>query len=405
MKFQSYPSLFLILTLSLLSAFIYAEEKKTLSAGGYKVIGAAQEYLQQNKVKEAIQILRSALPKLKNKPYDTAVALQTLGYAFYELEDRKNARVAFIKAVELNTLPIEINQQLEYNILQIYTFDEDYKQAEAYLEKWLAKKPELSKDSNMLAATIYYNLNKYNKMIPFVQNAIKQSKSFDKTLYQLLAAAYIETKAYSKAAAVYEKIVARLPDEKQHWLQLVSIYHSANQYNKALSVSELAYKKGVFKDEAQIRNLSNFYLYNNIPLKAAELLEKEMKLGNISRTQENIELLANSWILAQEEKKAIDVLDEFLSQNSNADLQFRLGQLYYEVNDWKNAITTLQSFKEVNTGHKDFPKALMLLGISAYEMDDFRLSKNAFSLAVRHKESRSDAQKWLKQLETVKADS
>ena len=401
---MSYRTLFLSFVFSFLllgSVTAPAEEKKALSASSYKVISRAQDLLQKKEAKQAIQKIRSLLPKIKNNPYDLAVAYQTLGYAFYEAKDRKNARVAFIKAVESKQLPAEINQQLEFNILQMYAFDEDYQKAATYLEQWLAKKPTLNKDANILAATIYYNLKRYKKMIPFVQRAIKLSPSFDKSLYQLLAAAYIETKNYKKAADVYEIFIQREPNNQEHWQQLVSIYQLSKQYKKALSVGELAYKKGVMKSEKQILNLANNYLYNKIPLKAAELMQKEIANGKISRNKTNIELLANSWILAQEEEKAISVLNSYLANNNNSDMLFRLGQLYYEVSDWPNTIKTLNTFKETAKKHPSMSKALMLLGIAAYENKDLKLSENAFKQALRYQDSRNDAEVWLKQLRTV----
>lgn len=402
MKLRPLFSIVFFLSFSFYSFAVHAEGQ-SLSSLSYKVISAAQESLSNGQPKDAIKKIRPLLSKIKDKPYDQAVAFQTLGFAFYEAKDSKNAKAAFAKAIGLNVLPNDVQQKLLFNLTKIYSLDNDDKQAKTYLEKWLNTKPKMDADGSLLAAMVYYNLQQYQSMIPHLKSAIKLKKNAPINWYELLGSAYIQIKQYKNAASVYEALVRKKSTDKQLWLQLATIYQLANNSKKSLAISELAYKKGLFQ-EKEILNLANNYNYHSMPFKAGSLLEKELSNGSIKRTKKTMELLANSWILAQEHNKAINTLVTISKNNPSSDIKFRLGQLYYETEQWKQAIDALKTVVE-DKNYKFRSKALLFLGIAAYENNDMTLSERSFTRALSYKQTRSSAEQWLRQLKTKQANS
>ncbi len=402
MKIRLLLSASILLTLTAFSSVSLAKEQ-ALSSLSYKVISAAQESLSAGQPKEAIKKIRPLLSKIKDKPYDQAIAFQTLGFAFYEANDSKNAKAAFAKAISLNVLPKDVQQKLLFNLTKIYSLDNDDKQAKIYLEKWLNTKPKMDTDGYILAAMVYYNLQQYQSMIPHLKSAIKLKKNAPTNWYELLGSAYIQIKQYKNAASVYESLVRKKPTEKQLWLQLATIYQLANNSKKSLAISELAYKKGLF-NEKEILNLANSYNYHNMPFKAGTLLEQELSNGSIKRTKKTLELLANSWILAQEQTKAIKTLTTISKNSPSSDISFRLGQLYYETEKWDKAIAAFKTVVE-DKDYKLRSKALIFLGIAAYEQNELALSEKSFTRALSYKQTRNHAEQWLRQLKSKQANS
>ena len=393
---------FVILANFLLPNFSFAADQ-ALSSLSYKVLSAAQEQLDNGQHVEAIKTIRPLLKKIQDKPYDQAVAYQTLGFAFYAANDSKNAKAAFIKAASLNSLPADIQQKLLFNVTKILTLDEDYKTANTYLKKWMDTKPKMDSDGHILAAMIYYNLEQYKAMVPHLKSAISLNKNAPLNWRELLASAYIQLKQYKNAAAVYEQLVRIKPNQKQLWIQLATIYQLANNSKKALAVTELAYKNNLL-DENEIFDLANNYLYHNMPYKAGNLLSSNLANNNIKANRSNLELLANSWILAQETDKAISALKTLSEVSNDTEISFRLGQMYYENNQWQEAVNTLKPVvKDKNFESRS--KALLILGISAYEINDIALSENAFSKAMAYKETKDNARQWLRQIENKKPNS
>ncbi len=373
-----------------------AGQEQTLSESSYQIINESQQLMTNDQPRDAIKILKILLKQIQDKPYDLAVTYQMLGHAYYQTNDTKNARQAFINAAEINKLPKNIQHELELNIARLLAFDESYKEALKYLEKWLEYEPDPNADAHLLAATIFYHLNDYNKMIPHLNNAISKTNKVPMNWYELLASAYIQTKQYSNAANIFEKLVRLEPTKKQNWMQLMAAYQLAKQDKRSLAINELAYKKG-FLDKQQIISLANTYLYLDIPIKAAMLLEKEIQKGKLTTSKSNLELLANSWMLAHEKTKAISALEKITETDRDPELFFRLGQLYYESSQWEKAIEHLSQVIS-HDNKEQTAQALLLTGIAFYELNDQELSRDSFTKALSYKKTREHARWWLQQL-------
>ncbi|MCZ6803605.1 MAG: hypothetical protein O7D86_06680, partial [Proteobacteria bacterium] len=198
-----------------------------------------------------------------------------------------------------------------------------------------------------------------------------------------------------------EIMINKYPDTDSYWLQLVAVYQQNKQEKKALAISELAYEKGILKGD-DIIQLAQTYLYLQLPLEAATMLDSEINNGTIDSSKANIELLSNSWLLAHDEEKAAFTLEQYVSKFNDISLHYKLAHIYVELENWdkaKNTLETVVTDKNITTQPKIEATAWLLLGISSYHKKDTVRSTQALNKALAFEETRDQAKWWLNQIE------
>jgi len=377
------------------------DKQYLLSKETYDLLNVTRIAMEENSYHTVIQNLTVYLDKENLKSYDKAVINQTLGYAYNAQENYKRSIESFIKAVRSDALPVKVTHELTYIIAQLYIHAEKYTEGLSYLDKWFEKESNPSSEAHLLAASAYYQINQFKKLIPHAKYAIEKSDAPQQSWYELLIAGYYETKMYRDAALLLETMINKYPDNDSYWLQLVAVYQQNKQETKALAISELAYEKGILKGD-DIIQLAQTYLYLQLPLEAAAILDSEINNGTIDSSKANIELLSNSWLLAHDEEKAAFTLEQYVSKFNDISLNYKLAHIYVELENWdkaKNTLETVVTDKNITTQPKIEATAWLLLGISSYHKKDTVRSTQALNKALAFKETRDQAKWWLNQIE------
>jgi predicted Zn-dependent protease len=382
----------------------YAKEKEyLLDQDTHSVLAEAHKLMEAGKNTEALNKLNKLATSAKIKDYDAAVVYQTMGFAENGLNNFKNAAANFIKSLSYNALPDKVTHNLLYSTAQLLIHIEKPKEGLDYLSKWFVNEPKPKPDAHILAATAYYYTENYKQLIVHADKAIMLSNKPPLNWYELLLAGYYETKDYKNAAAVLESIIAKFPEKTNYWMQLAGIYQHLQQERKALALYELAYTKELLKKE-EIIQLIKTYRYLEMPYKAATLLEKEMAIGDIEPNKEMLTLLVDSWILAQENEKAKSVFLEIIKKFNDDTARLRLGQLYLESEEWKEAIDVL------NVSLKSNDKTLiskinLLLGIAQYHSDNLSDATRAFTNSLSDASTEEQAKWWLEHLKKTSRET
>ncbi len=377
------------------------DKQYLLTKETYDLLYVVRAAMEENSYHTAIQKLTVYMDEENIKAYDKAVINQTLGYAYNAQENYKRSIESFVKAVSTNALPDKVTHELMYIIAQLYIHSEKYEEGLAYLNKWFEKESSPASEAHLLAASAYYQINQFKKLIPHAKSAIEISDAPQQSWYELLLAGYYETRMYRDAALLLETMINKYPDNNSYWLQLVAVYQQNKQEKKALAISELAYEKGILKGD-NIIQLVQTYLYLQLPLEAAEILDSEINNGTVRPSKENIELLSNSWLLAHDEEKAALVLERHVAKINDISLNFKLAHIYVDLENWDKAEQTLETVvtdKNITTQPKIESTAWLLLGISSYHRENTVRSKQALNKALAFKETRDHARWWLNQIE------
>ena len=374
-----------------------AEEEKAppISSWLYKQLTKTEKLISSQAYPQARKKLAKIIPELKDESYEQALALRSLS-SVYALENNyRKAAQSLEQCLASQALPEKQQQQALLNLGQLYMATEQYQKAVNTLQPWVEKNPTHSNQQvSVLLANAYAQLKQYRKALPYIEQAIKQSKKPQESWFQLNLALHYELENYSAAARILKKLIANYPNKKAYWLQLAATYQQLNRFKQALNIQDLAYRKGYLRTEAQILQLFNLYMYNKQPYQAANLLAKELKSQRVKKNSAHWELLASAWTNAREYEQAIAALEKASSLNNKGELYLQLARIHVEQELWQDAIAaTNKALKK--GGLKQTGEAYILLGMSLYETEQLSAAKSAFQKARKYKKTRKSATQWL----------
>lgn len=377
------------------SADSQTKDQPALTRESYDVLNSVRELMEKNKYPEAESKLRQLLDTNPDR-YDEAVTWQTLAHIYISTNDYRKAADCFIKSVKFDVLPENVTHEIFYNIAQLLAATSRYKESLEYLLPWFEREPSPGADAHILAASVYYEMKDYIHMISHVQAAIKLSPKPDKTLYDMLLTGYYQTEDFKQAGNLLEKMIVLYPDDGNYWTQLAATYQLSKQYRKALAMYELALKKGLL-DETNTLRLVHLYLQEDLPYKAASLLSEKIDTGFLQKTADNLELLANSWLLARETSNAITALSHLANIKNDPDIYYRIGRLHFDRENWEDAISSLEKAIKIDNPDKQ-AESYLLMGIAAYHLGQTTQSSRALNEALSREITREQAKWWLNKL-------
>ncbi|WP_296296349.1 tetratricopeptide repeat protein [Rheinheimera sp.] len=324
-----------------------------------KAIGKAYELYSADQISEAIAVLSGIEP---TAAFDKAYLYKFLGTLYAEKDPAKSLNM-LTQAAKLDVLSFNDQAQLYRTIADLNLGAKKYQEALNNYNKWMDFTGETNPDVYMRIANCYYEMKQYNKVIAPADAAIALMKTPKKDPYIMKLGAYYENKQIKKAIEVLETMVVVFPDDKQWWVQLGNFYNLDEQYGKALAAVDLAYKQGYLKTENEIKLLANLYNNNNIPHRAAALLEKHMKAGLLKKDRSVLSSIASSYNSSRDFDKAAFYYGELAKLENDGETYRRQGLSYLMAGKQPEAISALQKALEV--GVKDKGKVHTAL-IEAY---------------------------------------
>jgi len=377
-----------------------AEEKSPpISPWLYKQLTKTEALVSNQAYPQARQKLEKIIPELEDKSYEKALALRSLS-SVYALENNYvQAAKSLEQCLATHALPENQQQQALLNLGQLYMATEHYQKAVNILQPWVQKNPSnADQQVSVLLANAYTQLKQYRKALPYIEQAIKQSKKPQESWFQLNLALHYELENYSAAVDILKKLITNYPDKKAYWLQLATVHQQLNQFAQALTIQDLAYKKGYLQTESEILQLFNLYLYNKQPYQAANVLSKELNSQRVKKNSAHWELLASAWTNAREYKQAIAALEKASDLNDKGELYLQLARIHAEQELWQDAISAIN--KALKKGDLKQPGgAYILLGMSLYETEQLSAAKAAFRKASLYKKTKQSAEQWLNYME------
>ena len=375
------------------------QTKKVKSVGkwAYKRLNEAHEALAAEKYGEAISTLNEMKGNSKLNEHEQALMWQTFGYVYSAQGKYKQSVDAFEKCLALGGLPEVAQLNTMYNLAQLYVVRESYQKAADTFGKWFAVSQNPPAEAHYMYAIPLLQLKRKKQALEQAEQALAKAKTPKEPWLQLALSLYFENKRYKDAARVLEILVTRFP-KKQYWMQLSAVYSEMNQHKKALGALEMAYLQGMLQDDRELTNLAQLYLYNEVPYKAARVLEKGMADGHVKGTAKAYELLANSWLNARERDKAMKPLERAAKASSKGQLYLRLAQVQIDREQWAPARNSLR-MALAKGGLPDRGAAQFLLGIAAVSDSQWEEAKTAFEASAEYEDRKQSSLEWLAHIE------
>lgn len=340
-----------------------------------KAIGKAFELYNANQISEAIALLE---PITATTDFDKAFRAKFLGSLYVEKNPAKAARY-LEEAIKYDVLSFTDQASAIRNLADLSIMDKQYEKAVKHYNAWLDFTGELNPDVEMRIANCYYELKQFAKVIAPSDRAIAHYKEPKKGPYDMKFGAYYELKQNKKAIEVLEQIVTIFPNDKQSWVYLGNFYAMDEQYDRALAVINMAYKQGYLTKESEIKLLAQLYSNNNVPYKAAVLLEKHMKAGLVKKDRSNMLSIASSFNAARNFKQAADYFGQVAQAENDGDLYRRQGNALLLANETDKAVVAL--LKALDNGVKDKGKVHADLLVAYFDQGKLKEANRHAQLA------------------------
>mgnify|MGYP006161582899 FL=1 len=205
-----------------------------------------------------------AIQKCIEKEPKNAAFQYELGKNYLSQKNYVDAENAFKKAVELD------NKQRWYwnGLYDVYYQTRDYQKSIPVVEKLIEFDEHMKED----LVSLYMNTNQHGKAFELLKNMEAKSKlSSTMEFYKLKLQ---ETNAYSKPQKEQlEEAIRKNPKVEQNYIDLIVLYTSFNQEDKAFEVAKLLEKEIPNSDWAHV-SLVKFHLNNNDGTNASKSMFK-----------------------------------------------------------------------------------------------------------------------------------
>ena len=333
------------------------------------------------------------------------------GYSFFNSKNKKEATLYFNKVVN----SAEYGSQAKYYLGFMAYEGDDYKEATKYFdavsgeekykeklsyyqadmnfklgnfqkaidlgEKAMAKSTPLEKSElNKIIGESYFNLKKYDKAIPYLENYKGKKGKWNNTDFYQLGFAYYEQKEYDKAISQFNKIIGGKDFVAQNgYYHLGQSYLNLNKKQEALNAfknaSEMDFDASL-KQEASLNYAKLSYeignSYQSVP---AVLMDFIKKYPNNANNSELERLLIDSYISSKNYKEALVLLEKNSAPENKAAYQkvlFYSGLELYTDGDYEQA---LRLFTKATKEQKDVAitaRVTFWKGETEYVLDDFK---------------------------------
>jgi tetratricopeptide (TPR) repeat protein len=374
------------------------EEKaaSTMSEAVYHGVDEATKLIAEKKYADAI----AKLTKLTDtgSDFDKAVVYYNLGFAHSSKNDYASAADAFAKAVGFKSLPQQQQEQLQFNLGQIYIVagkhDEGIKALLEYISN--ACKPPPA-EAHIFLANALVERKRYQEAVPHIDQALTKAKAPQQSWYEMKLAVNYELKDFKACAQTLVQLIGMAPTKPDYWKQLSSMFFEMKSDVEALAVLSLADRQGFIDKPNERKNLYNVYMMLDLPFKAGTFMQESIEKGKVPADEANLESVADAWINARESTRAETTLRKLASMSEKGEYFFKLGAMFGDNEQWKESREMLRKALDKG-GIKRTGEAWMRLAVAEYNLKDTPSAVAALQKAVTFDETKKQASEWLRHL-------
>jgi len=156
--------------------------------------------------------------------------------------------------------------------------------------------------------------------------------------------------------------------------------------------------QGMLTTTKELSSMAQLYLYHDVPIKAAEILQAGMDDDSIEKTEKNYELLAQAYMSSREWTKAIAPLTRAAEMSDEGRFYEQLAESYLQDEEWARAEANL--IKALDKGGLDNEaNSWLLLGIARTRIEKYADAIKAFRKAGDDDDLAKDAFRWIRSIE------
>lgn len=369
-----------------------------IDAKTFEKLMKAQELTEDGNHDEALAELDILKNKGRISGYGKAQMWNFYAYIYASKEDYVNAIRAYTEVIAIEETPQALALQAKYTIAQLNFQLEKFDLCIQYMNEWLQSTVKATPTAHIMLAQAHYQLKNYDNALVNVDKAVtletQAGRKVKENWLRLKSALYYDKGDYTNTAKTYEQLVQLYP--KTNYLkQLAGMYGELGKDSRRLAVFDSIYMNGELTKSGDILNLAYMYLGQDVPYKAAKIIEKGLNDKIIERTKKNVETLGNAWAQANQHDKAIPVLEEAAKLSEEGKLFARLAGVYFDAGDYQKAANASKNAAEKGS-LKNPGNNYLLMGMSYSNIKKHSDALQAFRLAKKTKSILKDARAWEK---------
>lgn len=386
------------------STFAFAQE--AIQQWVYNMLERAQLNIDNGNLEQAEKTYKDYADRsYSSNSYDHFVVLRTYAY-FLLSQDRNDEALVYLKRADMKRrMPPYDVFMLKFTLGQVLYVDGQRDEAKKSFLEWIRIGTEnefdLVPEGYATLATIYAQDEEWDNALKYITLALENSSTFVENWAQLKFAIHNEKKQYMEALEVAQDLVRFKPKNKSYIDQMAGIYNIIRFEEESLASLEFKLQQDLLKKPSEYINLANFYLYKNLPIDSAKVIEKGLKLGFLENNIKHNELLSNAYIIAKDFKNAIRALIKVTKISDDSKYDYRIGQIYLQNSEYQNAIKFLDLARKKGWNAK--PGSLeMLIGICYIELDDFKNARIELAKAANFGKE-EDVEPWINYIDSTES--
>ncbi|WP_133469300.1 tetratricopeptide repeat protein [Paraglaciecola marina] len=355
-----------------------------------KKVGQALEFYNNDQVTEALDVLYEIET---SDGFDRAFTDRFIGNLLATQNGQGKKSIEFLsKAVASNELNDSDQVGTIKLIADLSLQEEEYDDAIKWYNQWMDVTCKEDFDAYFRISNAYYQTGKFAEIIEPINKAISLADKPNKTAYALKMTSYYNRKMYKETIAVQEDIVRLFAEDKAQWTQLGFFYLLVEDNKKALSTFEVAYGQGYLTKAAEIKALSQLYTMNDIPIKAAKILEEHIESGLIEKDAKMLTSIATSYQQAKEFKEAASYYEQSALLSSDPDMYQKQGVMLYIAERYNESLVALQ--KALDGGSDKVGRIHLTMMEANFYKGSFKTAYKHVLEAKKDKSTARSARSW-----------
>lgn len=337
-------------------------------------------------------------------PFERSMIYQLYGQIYYEREDTENMLRSFENVVAQSpNIPPGTEAQFLFILAQLYMQEEQYDKSIEYIRRWAKMVNNITPDQYYTIGQVFYSNEDVENAKANIREAIRLYEADGKIPKEdwlaFMRTIYFFEENYSQALDYVTQLVAHYP-KLTYWTQLASLYYEVGRLEDYYRTLDTIYLMGGLKKESELKGLAGYFLENDAPYKAAKILDKGLNRDEIIEpTEENLEMLANSWRLAQENDEALKEMQRAAAKSDDGELYYSLARLLFAAERYDDSVSAARN--ALRKGDLRRPDQVHItIGQAEIERGNFDEAREAFDTAAKDERSRRIANQWKKFTDT-----
>ena len=373
------------------------KQAQAVSKEVYDRIQKAQELIDADNPQGALKMLNSLKGKKGLTEYELQNVLNYIGFVYYNLDSISEAMATYEEMLRIPSIEEQVKKQTLYTLAQLSTMEEQYTKALGLLDRWFVLETNPAPGPYILYAQNLYQVNRYADMIKPIETAMavakKRGKPVKEDWYVLLNFAYFQQEDYAMVRDIQKILLVNWP-KKRYWFSLAGAYTELGEEQNLVGAYDAAMTQGLLENESELVTMAQLYLQNEVPYKAATLLDQEMDSGRVKKNAKNYRLLSQAWTLAAEDEQVIPALQQAARLSDEGELNLRLGNAYLNLGQYGECVAAIQDGIKKG-GIKSPDNAQISLGMCLYNQRKYRTAIAAFREASKTRRSRNISRQWI----------